>query len=205
MKKLRPLSQLRRYRLISISFLFILVILISATYWLPAIGEWLAMPATVHLQPADAIIVHGGNPERTDYAIALYHLGLAPELWQTGYARTQIVFREVIKNESDPSAFRFLTTTSTWSDGTAIAQMIRERKLHHVIIVTDWWHSRRALCSTMEQLQGYPVTISFSASPSSASVINWWQNSEIRDDVLRELVKFVYYGVHYGMVPWGCS
>ena len=184
--------------------LALLVLVVTSSIWLSAISNWLTIPSTIDLQTSDVIAVHGGNPDRTDYAIALYHRNLAPELWQTGYARTQIVFREVIKNEPDPSAFRFLTTTSTWSDGMAIAQMIRERKVHSVIIVTDWWHSRRALCSTMEQLQGYPVTISFSASPSPAGPQNWWRNADIRANVLSELLKMVYYSIRYGWTPWGC-
>ena len=204
MRKLYSLLKVKRYRSISISVLLMLVVLISSAYWLPVIGFWLAIPSAADLQPSDAIVVHGGNPFRTDYAMALYHRGLAPELWQTGYARTQIVFREVIKTEPDPAAFRFLTTTSTWSDGTAIAQMIRDRKLHHVIIVTDWWHSRRALCSTQEQLQGYNVSINFSSSPSPAGPDSWWHNAEIRDDVLSELGKMVYYTFRYGWKPWGC-
>ena len=194
----------KRFRLICLLFLLILLPIILVSIWGPIIGNWISVPSTENIFQADAIVVHGGNPFRTDFAIALYHRNLAPELWQTGYARTQIVFREVIKNEPDPSAFRFLTTTSTWSDGTAIAQMIRERKVHSIIIVTDWWHSRRALCSTMEQLQGYPVTISFSASPSPANPQNWWRNADIRADVLSELLKMVYYSIRYGWTPWGC-
>ena len=101
-------------------------------------------------------------------------------------------------------SFRFLVTTSTWSDGAEIAAAIRERKLHSVIIVTDWWHSRRALCATEQQLQGYDVAISFAPSPSPVGPANWWQNAEIRDDVESELVKLGYYAVRYGMTPWGC-
>jgi uncharacterized SAM-binding protein YcdF (DUF218 family) len=103
-----------------------------------------------------------------------------------------------------PQAFRFLATTSTWSDGTQIAAAIRAYKLHSVIIVTDWWHSRRALCATEQQLQGYDVAISFEPSPSPANPANWWQNEDIRAHVEDELVKLGYYAVAYGMNPWGC-
>ena len=182
----------------------ILLLVLSSSAWLPAIGGWLAIPATLDLASADAIAVHGGNPLRTDYALELYRRGLAPELWQTGYARTQSVFLETIEHERPQQAFHFLTTTSTWSDGTQIAATIRSRKLHSVIIVTDWWHSRRALCSTEQQLQGYDVAISFESSPSPAGPSNWWRNAEIRGDVSSELVKMVFYTLRYGMRPWGC-
>ena len=183
------------------------VAVITSSYWLPAIGYWLAMPTTFKGEPAEAIIVHGGNPDRTLYGISLYKQHLAPEFWQTGYVKGEANLTNIVVglNGIPKLSFHYLRTTSTWSDGTAIAQMIRERKLHNVIIVTDWWHSRRALCSTKQQLQGYPVIISFSSSLSSAGPENWWLNDEIRSDVLRELIKFVYYGLSYGMVPWGCS
>jgi uncharacterized SAM-binding protein YcdF (DUF218 family) len=178
------------------------------------------MPATADLHTADAIIVHGGNEARTLYGIELYRRGLAPELWHTNYARGEVSvtatvergipqwsFRYLLKSivpAVPPQSFRFLATTSTWSDGTEIAAAIRAHKLHSVIIVTDWWHSRRALCATEQQLQGYHVAISFAPSPSPASPGDWWQNADMRSRVASELGKLGYYALAYGMTPWGC-
>lgn len=196
----------RRRRLIGLFIVVALATVVSAGYWLTAIGGWLAMPATLQLHPVDAIIVHGGNPTRTDYGITLYHHGLAPELWHTSYADRQALTTLVVVTQGGvPSqSFHYLATTSTWTDGTEIAATIRARKLHSVIIVTDWWHSRRALCSTEQQLQGYDVAISFEPSPSPAGPLNWWKNAELRGDVGSELVKLMFYMLRYGMRPWGC-
>jgi uncharacterized SAM-binding protein YcdF (DUF218 family) len=163
------------------------------------------MPATPDLRPVDAIVIHGGNPARTLYGVELYQQGLAPELWHTGYASGEARVTAMIVGRGVPrQAFRYLTTTSTWSDGQQIAATIRDRKLHSVLIVTDWWHSRRALCATEQQLAGYDVAIAFAPSPAPAGPADWWQSAEIRGDVESELVKLGYYALAYGMTPWGC-
>ncbi|MBK9713262.1 MAG: YdcF family protein [Kouleothrix sp.] len=184
----------------------IIMIWIIVGLWLPAIGGWLAIPATPELHRADAIFVHGGNPARTQYGVVLYRQGLAPEMSLTGYADFETdITRRVEHDLGMPAqSFRYLVTTSTWSDGHEIAAAIRAHKLHSVIIVTDWWHSRRALCATEQQLGGYDVAIELAPSPSPAGPADWWRNAEIRHDVLSELVKFGYYAVRYGMNPWGC-
>jgi len=206
MSKMQSTVRARALRSIGVLALAAIMMRASAGTWLPAIGRWLAMPATVDLRRADVIVVHGGNVARRGYGIELYRRGLAPELWLTGYASGQAYTTKLMVKEGGipQRAFRFLVTTSTWSDGKQIAAAIRARKLHSVLIVTDWWHSRRALCSTKQQLQGYDVEIIFEPSPAPAGPDNWWENAEMRSHVVDELVKLGYYALRYGMAPWGC-
>jgi uncharacterized SAM-binding protein YcdF (DUF218 family) len=181
------------------------VIVASASAWLPVIGRWLARPATPNPRRADAIVVNGGTSARTLYGVELYRQGLAPELWHTGYASGEARVTAMIAERGVPSqSFRYLATTSTWSDGTQIAAAIRDRKLRNVLIVTDWWHSRRALCATQQQLEGYDVAIAFEPAPALAGPEDWWQDEEMRGNVVSELAKLGYYAVRYGMAPWGC-
>lgn len=200
--------------------LLALWIIATASIWFLSIGYWLAIPAEPKLQRAKAIIVNGGHPTRTLYGVELYRRNLAPKLWHTGYAKGEVWVTALVK-WSDPQplfrylllpstptipheAFHYLSTTSTWSDGTEIAATIRSQKLHRVIIVTDWWHSRRALCSTKQQLQGYAVEIEFAPAPAAIGPDNWWQDAEMRKHVLSEWGKLGYYALRYGMNPWGC-
>ena len=173
--------------------------------WLPRIGRWLAIPAAAGPRSAEAIIVHGGNYTRTKYAAAMFRRGLAPEFWHTAYANSQAEITTQVEGTGVPvKVFRFFPSTSTWTDGTQIAAAIRARGLHRVIIVTDWWHSRRALCATKQQLGGYDVSIAFEPSPDFDNPENWWRDTEGRRHVVSELVKLGYYAVRYGMNPWGC-
>jgi len=149
MSKMPCTVRARTLRSIGVLVLAAIMVRVSASAWLPAIGRWLAMPAT-EMHRTDAIVVHGGSVPRRRYGIELYRRGLAPELWLTGYASGQAYTTKLMVEDAGipQRAFRFLVTTSTWSDGQQIAAAIRARKLHSVLIVTDWWHSRRALCAT---------------------------------------------------------
>ena len=178
-------------------------VLILADFWLPAIGRWLAMPDTAG--HADAIVVHGGNLARTQEGAALYHRGLAPELWHTGYARgEQRITAAALRAGVPANSFRYLVTTSTWSDGTQIAAAVRERNLHSILIVTDWWHSRRALCADRQQLQGTGIAVVYTPAPAIVGPDSWWRDPDMCRRVLSELVKLGYYAVRYGMMPWEC-
>lgn len=182
------------------------VALITSETWLPMLGHWLAIPPSTLGRPADAIVVYGGNLARTLYGIDLYKQGLGLELWHTGYAYGKArITSAIVDHGGVPSQqFHFLPTTSTWSDGQQVTILIRSRKLHSVLIVTDWWHSRRVLCATKQQLQGYNVEIAFQLAPAMAGPEDWWLDGETRGHVVSELVKFAFYAVRYGMNPWGC-
>lgn len=198
--------RIRHSRIFWLVVIALIILTLSARAWLPVIGWWLSRPATPVLQTADVIVVHGGNPDRRTYGIALYEHNLASKIWLTGYSRMEPHIYYMVVNASGvpQQAYRYLDTTSTWSDGHEIAAAIRAQNVKQVIIVTDWWHSRRALCATEQQLGGYNVAIEFAPSPAPASPDNWWEDPATRQEVLSELVKIVYYAFRYRMNPWGC-
>lgn len=178
-------------------------VVVAAPYWLAAIGHWLAMPGEP--EPADVIAVHGGNRARTRYAVELYQQGLAPRLWHTGYAETtDEVTNEVIAAGVPADSVAYLSSVSTWTDAGAIVAAARDSGARRVLVVTDWWHSRRAFCADQQRLDDPQVTLVFAASPAPAGPDSWWQHERTRGHVLSELAKIGYYGLRYGLVPWGC-
>lgn len=193
-----------RCRSLWLTFGVCAALLVTSSYWLPIIGTWVAVPT--HLAPADVIIVSGGSAARTLHGVTLYHQGLGPELWHTGYARgKQRISAEILARGVSAGAFHYLSTTSTWTDGEQIAAEIRARDLRRVLLVTDWWHSRRALCSLRSQLGEYSVEVAFSPAPSPTGPSDWWSDQATRTHVMSELVKMGYYIVRYGMRPWRCE
>lgn len=207
-----PQRSLRR-RLLQVfggTVLIIVVLLATAQLWLPAIGYWLARPADVHL--ADAVVVFdGGNPERLQQAVILYQQGFAPELWHTGdvvwpdepISDAQVAARRAIAQGVPAEAIHLLPTTSTWEDGQQVAALARQRHSTRILLVTDWWHSHRAVCSLRQQLDSN-VTIYFSPARSSFSPKTWWHSATGREAVIGEVLASGYYWLRYGMVPWGC-
>jgi len=194
----------RAMKMVSTLLLLIVSISMTAMFWLPAIGHWLAYPAAAH--PAEVIAVYGGAGDRTDHGINLYQHGLAPELWHTGYAnrRTSVV-AHLLKRHLPLDTVHFLPSHNTWEDGQAIATLAKQRHIQRILVVTSWYHSRRAMCAIKTQLAGSDVEVYYDVSPSHGSgPDNWWQSATSRRQVVNELAKLAYYGVRYGMVPWSC-
>lgn len=178
-------------------------IMATASYWLTAIGNWLSMPTTV--TSAAVIAVHGGGQIRTRYSAELYRKGIAPVVWHTGLAQSERSITAILRADGVPSAaYAYYPSTSTWTDAEAIAREARAQNVTSILVITDWWHSRRALCADRRQFQGTNISIYFAPSPSPAGPDNWWRNPATRRPVLMELAKLAYYAARYGQLPWNC-
>lgn len=203
----RPVTQQRKQ--VGILMILLLFTGVGIVLFVLYIGHWLNTPSSP--TPADAIVIHGGSSERYPYGIELYQQGLAPELWITGLEHdvvtdTTRAARDLAIASGVPSdSIYLLATTSTWEDGREIAALAKEREKTHLLIVTSWWHSRRALCNDEHHLHGSEITMSF-AAPAEHPVgpDNWWQSSEGRHWVSSELGKTVFYWLYYGLNPWTC-
>lgn len=205
-------DRLRRWIVRLIGGLGVLALLLFATAncWLPAIGYWLRQPERLHTVDA-LVIFDGGNPERLQQGIALYQQGLAPELWHTGdivwpgetHSDAQAAARRAIAQGVPAEDIHLLPTTSTWEDGAQVAALAERRQIDSVLIITDWWHSRRALCALYQHLDS-GVNVYFSPASSPFGPTTWWHSTDGREAVTSELLKFGYYWLRYGMVPWHC-
>lgn len=187
--------------------------MLTSGRWLPLLGAWLAIPA--RSAPADAIVVlEGGGPQRMLPAIQLYHQGIAPELWITGDApipelpsRTQGPFARAFAEERGiPSeAIRLLKSTSTWEDAEQIAALAMQEGVDELVIVTSWYHSRRARCVIEQHLAGTGVRTHYELAPTSRfGPADWWRHEDGLIAVSNELLKLGFYWWQYGMAPWKC-
>lgn len=185
-------------------------------WFLPLIGSWFMVPA-FPTERADAIVVLGGARTRSRSGIALFQRGIATELWHTGWKEPP--FPSETSNHDHltdlagqphqvPSeAIHLLTTRSTWEDGREIAALARKRHVQSIVVVTDWFHSRRALCVIRHHLRGSGVTVYYKPNPIVPMPDTFetvWQDNHLRALVFSELKKLIYYGVHYGLPLWRC-
>jgi len=98
-----------------------------------------------------------------------------------------------------------MPTTSTWEDGREIAALVRQEGVHSILLITDWYHSRRALCVVRRQLAPDSITLYYEPPPTVAyNPDNWWHSEDGLVSVVNELVKFGFYWWHYGVAPWQC-
>lgn len=203
-------SKRRFVRIGGVMLTTIAVLAGSAGWWLPALGGLLALPGRP--ARADAIVVLGGGfPLRDQHAIDLYREGWAREIWRTGETPggsfvVQKARRLAIQQGVPASAFVPLITDSTWTDGREIARMARERGVARVLIVTDWPHSRRAMCVIHRHLADTGVVAIYDGPRNPPyTPANWWNDPEGRRIVPGELLKTLYYLVRFGVTPWTCS
>lgn len=164
--------------------------------------------------PADVIVVLGGDhPARILTAAELYQQGVARRLWLTGdvpppgervsvaEAARYVAFTKGIPYQRQ----LLLPSTSTWEDAEQIRAAVAREQPRSLLIVTSWYHSRRALCVIRHQLADLDVQVSYAPSthvlPTSAHwwkrPLGWWRN-------VREMMAIIYYGVRYGLPPWSC-
>ena len=198
--------------LLSFILATLLITALTSALWLPALGHALEAPSDP--APADAIVVLAGGRLRVRTGVTLYKQGFAPELWHTGDtpqvedpspADAQYARRVAIRMGVPASAIHLLTSSTTWEDAQQIAAYARQRGTKSILLVTSWYHSRRALCMVRHHLNGSGVRISFqSAYDTPFGPDDWWHSEEGFLDVVGEYLKTGFYWALYGLTPWQC-
>lgn len=197
----------------------LLLVLAAVIVALPAagrqLGHWLAAESE-YLEPnaqADAIVVLGGNTiRRMQDALSLYQAGVAAQMALTGLNPEEsvagydeiLLARDMALDAGVPeSQFTLLATTSTSEDAQAIAFYVQDNRLTTVVIVSDWTHARRALC-TIHASVGSNVVLTFSPSSVPFAPDNWWTVERGLVAVTNELLKMIFYTARYGVFMFGC-
>lgn len=180
--------------------------------WFPRIGPWLGRSPQPH--PADAIVVLGGDyPVRILYGAELYRQGLAAEIWHTGdtpvsrgrVSHGELARRLSVQNGVAPEAIHLLFSTSTWSDAEAIKRLAAERQITSILVVTSWYHNRRAICTIQHQMDDSDIAVYYASPPDTVTnSANWWRHWRGWRDVMSEQGKLLVYGLRYGMPIWRC-
>jgi uncharacterized SAM-binding protein YcdF (DUF218 family) len=166
---------------------------------------WLAAPRLLRVDtgaPAsvDAVVVLGGEPcTRPERAAKVYHATHPPLVIVSGYGDCEDV-RRLLEARAVPQE-RILTeceSHSTFDNARFSVKLLRERHVTNAVIVTSWFHSRRALAS----FRSAAPEIQFYSQPTPIPSDNLESpEGPTRSRVLREYVKLVYYWVAHGVGP----
>ena len=150
--------------------------------------------------PADAMVVLGGDAAlRPARALELYRQGAAPSVIISGSGDCQEV-RVFLAGNGVPAAAIQLECKSrtTQQNASFTVPLLRARSARRVIIVTSWFHSRRAL----HCFQHYAPEIEFISLPTRRDLPeSHWPNKYARVRILLEYVKLFYYWLRYGIAP----
>ncbi|MBV9863505.1 MAG: YdcF family protein [Alphaproteobacteria bacterium] len=192
----RP-ERLRRRRSLLIGPM---LLLLAAAGLLPLALAPALLSARDPLASAQAIVVLGGDlRDRAPLAAALSREGLAPTVLVSGAGDCDRV-RQALERLGVPAERVWLechsrtTRENAWFAG----EMLRERGLHRIILVTSWQHSARAKRSFARlapdlDIASYPTRPLPAwlpvASPAEAAA------------VYEEYVKYGWYCLAYGICP----
>jgi uncharacterized SAM-binding protein YcdF (DUF218 family) len=172
-----------------------LAVLVLALVVVLGTFEFQLLCVTSRLKSSDAIVVLGGEPViSAEHAARLATNGLAPLIIVTGNGDCESNRRIIIRH-GVPTNHVVLECASRTTQENALltVKLLRERKCQRVILVTSWFHSRRALGS----FRKYAPEIEFISVPVERT--KPWRYE--RGYVMSEYLKTIGYVVRFGIWP----
>ena len=150
---------------------------------------------------ADAMVVlGGGSAERPERAAELFKEHAAARIIVSGWGDCEIN-RQLLIEDGVPAKVIALETRSrtTRENAQFTVKLLREQKLRRVILVTSWYHSRRALAC----FRHYAPEITFYSRPSYVAYARAdWSGRRFERRVYLEYSKLLGYWIGYGVCPF---
>lgn len=150
---------------------------------------------------AGAMVVLGGDTYgRPARAAELFKSGAAPVVIASGAGDSAEMVRALKQNGVPESAiWREERSGSTWENAKFSAALLRRAGVTNAIVVTSWYHSRRALAT----FRKVAPEMRFYSRPSYWGVERgMWSQHGIGSHVRAEYVKVIGYWVRYGVRPF---
>jgi uncharacterized SAM-binding protein YcdF (DUF218 family) len=148
---------------------------------------------------ADALVVLGGTPDRAVRAAELFKQGEAPKILVSGFG--DCASNEKLLEQAGVTNAAIILegkSRTTRENAEFSIPLLRQMGAHRVIIVTSWFHSRRALAC----FEHYAPDIQFYSRPSYFGYPRAeWRPKGISGYVKSEYVKLLGYWVCYGVCP----
>jgi uncharacterized SAM-binding protein YcdF (DUF218 family) len=149
---------------------------------------------------ADVLVVLGGAPlERPARAAELFKQGEAPRILVSGLG-DDVQEEHILETNGVPAAVVFLEGKSrtTRENAEFSIPLLRAMGAKHVILVTSWYHSRRALCC----FEHYAPDLQFYSRPSYFGYpCGDWRSHGISGYIKVEYAKLLGYWFFYGICP----
>jgi uncharacterized SAM-binding protein YcdF (DUF218 family) len=150
---------------------------------------------------ADAIVLlGGGSGERPTRAAELFRAGVAPRILVSGEGDAS-GNRLLLMNRGVPSkAIELEPNSKTTKENAQFSiPLLRAEGARKVVVVTSWYHSRRAL----KCFRHYAPDIQFYSSPSYHGFATAdWSRENLRRRIRAEYLKTLGYWFYYGVCPF---
>jgi uncharacterized SAM-binding protein YcdF (DUF218 family) len=147
-----------------------------------------------HATRADVIVVLGGEPVvRVERAVELYQAGIAPKIIVSGQGDCSENIRQLVEAGVPRSAILAdRTSRTTLENARNCAPLLTEMHAERAVIVTSWYHSRRALACFETAAPGVEML----SLPSRS------RDATPRQYILNEYLKLGYYAAKHGIWPF---
>lgn len=148
---------------------------------------------------ADVIVVLGGDgPPRATQAAKLWHDGLAPLVLVTGYGDCDFIRDMLVRLGVNVEAIsKECLSLSTWENATFAEPILIEMRARRAILVTSWFHSRRAV----KRFRFVMPQIEWISLPAHRAVPLWrLAFSADGVQVFKEYAKTVFYDLRSSFV-----
>ena len=152
---------------------------------------------------ADAIVILGGGTglrERPERAVELFKERDAPRIIVSGLGDAEINRRILIANGVPASAIQLESKSRTTRENAEFTiKLLRAENAHRVMLVTSWYHARRAL----ETFRHYAPNMQFYSRPSYfAYARSDWPHNKVEHRIYLEYPKLIGYWLCYGVRPF---
>ncbi len=150
---------------------------------------------------ADVIVLlGGGSGERPARAAELFRAGVAPKILVSGAGDTSGNRLLLMHRGVPSSAIQLEADSKTTKENAQFSMhLLRAAGAKRVVLVTSWYHSRRAL----KCFRHYGPDIAFYSCPSYHGFEpTEWSKEHLRRRIRAEYLKTLGYWVYYGVCPF---
>ena len=150
---------------------------------------------------ADVLVVlGGGSHDRPERAAELFKEHAAPRVLVSGLGDCKIYRRALIEAGVPPRAIQMEDQSRSSKENAIFAvKLLRKQGAHRVIIVTSWYHSRRALAC----FEHYGPEMQFYSRPSYFGYARAdWSQNKLANRIYLEYFKLLGYWMCYGVSPY---
>lgn len=190
-------------RICTLAFLIfvssISIALLTHPFWLPGLYSYLDVSQSP--QNADVLIVLGGAANRrANHAVVLYTQGSAPRVILSGHADGDVYHALRLIQDHVPEEAILINdqATNTHDEAEQVMEIMLEIDARSALIVTDRFHTRRALATFQHVFSGHDIELTMVAPENDFDPTSWWQSRRSKQ-IAVEYPKMVHYWFVYGI------
>jgi uncharacterized SAM-binding protein YcdF (DUF218 family) len=185
---------------IGLALLAVFLLLAAAAFFFP---QWFLCVDNGPVKSDVIVVLGGGSHERPERAAELFRERVAPRIIVSGLGDCKINRRLLIEAGVPSGVIEMEDQSRTTKENAQfVIQWLRKSNLppvKRVIIVTSWYHSRRALAC----FRHYAPDIQFYSCPSYFAYARAdWSRKGIVNRIRLEYVKLPGYWIRYGVWPF---